>query len=143
MPDSKSSTIEKKPSFNNVTKSTLSNSDKTSSNKRLIAKKMKSTFKTQIIDRRQFQGITIINNFNNDLFIFCARIRLYINSRFKAIFNSIKVFYKLFHVFFDLFCFFFTNYHSSNKLSYLLHPLLLSSHILSLHKCRVLSHNQR
>jgi hypothetical protein len=58
---------------------TLKNNDKNSSDKRLIAKKMKLTFKTQVIDRRQFQGITIINNVNNDLFIFC-----FINKNLKA-----------------------------------------------------------
>lgn len=76
MPDSKSSTIEKKPPFTNVNTLTLTNNDKKGSNKRLIAKKMRSTFKTQVIDRPQFQGITIINNVNNDLFISCARTDL-------------------------------------------------------------------
>ena len=62
----------KKPPFTNVNTLTLKNNDKNGSDKRLIAKKIRSTFKTQVIGRRQFQGIKIINNINNDLFIFCA-----------------------------------------------------------------------
>jgi len=73
MPESRSNIKEKKPSFTNVNTLTSRNNAENCSNKRSITKNPRLTFKTQIPDRRQFQGITIIINLVTDIFISLCR----------------------------------------------------------------------
>jgi hypothetical protein len=78
MPESRSSSMEKKSLFTNENTSTLKNCDKSSSNAMSMTRKMTLTFKIQVTFRRQSVGITIINDAATEIFIslLCGRVCL-------------------------------------------------------------------